>query len=443
MPYEYDQAGFLIDYNAVRLGLFTEINFTGAGVVVTSVNGVATVTISGIGIITVNNTVFVMKNGSDATGTRQRLDLPFLTLSAAQTAAQSGDTIIVYPGTYTSNGLGKNGVNWYFYLGANIVTTGVLWDCTNLVFSVDGLGIFNTTDASGRCLKMDGSTITFNCKYMQKDAGVIGSVLVENQSVLYLRASDYIYSNGNNIFTNTSSIVYVYTPIAQSKRANLVSTNAGTSYYFIENIITSNTNADLNCSIFNSGGEQYVYGTQFYDCLNTTGAGIQMSAGGAASTIVVKGNLYHTNGICAVQDTNNNAGTSLRFDGDIKTTDIATMGQIKINGNAANRHFFNGNYQAKIQETGMILVTLGIAEFRNGTLKNTSNFGNLDAVCLNMGTTVIFKHCNLITTNAGADCLQLGAGGAAFNLQNITMNRQSAQVGTFQVGIYVTDPNVI
>ena len=39
--------------------------------------------------------------GSDTTGQRQRADLPFLTIGAANTAAQSGDTIFVRPGTYS------------------------------------------------------------------------------------------------------------------------------------------------------------------------------------------------------------------------------------------------------------------------------------------------------------------------------------------------------
>jgi hypothetical protein len=37
--------------------------------------------------LVVNNTVFVMKNGSDSTGLVQRLDKPFLTIAAARAAA--------------------------------------------------------------------------------------------------------------------------------------------------------------------------------------------------------------------------------------------------------------------------------------------------------------------------------------------------------------------
>ncbi len=61
-------------------------------------------------------------NGDNATGTRGRLELPFLTLVAALSAAQSGDTIYVYPGTYAlaASLTGKDGVNWFFYPGVTI-----------------------------------------------------------------------------------------------------------------------------------------------------------------------------------------------------------------------------------------------------------------------------------------------------------------------------------
>lgn len=53
----------------------------------------------------VENTIFVMKNGNDSTGLRERFDLPFLTIEAALTVAVAGDVIVIYPGQYiVSNG---------------------------------------------------------------------------------------------------------------------------------------------------------------------------------------------------------------------------------------------------------------------------------------------------------------------------------------------------
>lgn len=45
---------------------------------------------------------------------------PFTTLAAAKAEAQSGDTIVVSPGTYNENDLLKDGVNWLFLEGATV-----------------------------------------------------------------------------------------------------------------------------------------------------------------------------------------------------------------------------------------------------------------------------------------------------------------------------------
>lgn len=62
--------------------------------------------------------------GSDTRGQAHRSDLPFLTIAAALAEAQSGETVVVLPGTYDEYGLAKNGVNLYFHEGAEVVYTG-------------------------------------------------------------------------------------------------------------------------------------------------------------------------------------------------------------------------------------------------------------------------------------------------------------------------------
>lgn len=52
------------------------------------------------GVVT-TNTVYVSKDGNDVTGERNRLDKPFASVIAANTAAQFGDEILVLPGDYT------------------------------------------------------------------------------------------------------------------------------------------------------------------------------------------------------------------------------------------------------------------------------------------------------------------------------------------------------
>lgn len=72
-----------------------------------------------------SNTLYVSKDGDDGTGTRERVDLPFLTINAAVLAATSGDTIVIYPGNYTvtSKLPIETGINYHF-IGKGTVTLG-------------------------------------------------------------------------------------------------------------------------------------------------------------------------------------------------------------------------------------------------------------------------------------------------------------------------------
>lgn len=76
--------------------------------------------------VLLGNCVHVMVNlGDDATGVRNRLDLPFKTLFAAKSVAVAGDTVVVWPGSYpTSADLMVDGVNWWFVEGAEVSITG-------------------------------------------------------------------------------------------------------------------------------------------------------------------------------------------------------------------------------------------------------------------------------------------------------------------------------
>ena len=63
-------------------------------------------------------------NGNDDLAVRGRMTVPFKTLTKAKTAAASGDTIMVLPGTYNEKNLLKNGVNWHFLPGASVIYLG-------------------------------------------------------------------------------------------------------------------------------------------------------------------------------------------------------------------------------------------------------------------------------------------------------------------------------
>jgi hypothetical protein len=116
------------------------------------------------------NTLYVAKDGSDATGARGNVAKPFLTLAAAKAAALAGDTIIVRPGTYNERNLLKTGVNWHFEAGAVVDYTGAadggIFDDTPLgangavASKVTGHGRFRSASTSATAATYDNTPHT-------------------------------------------------------------------------------------------------------------------------------------------------------------------------------------------------------------------------------------------------------------------------------------------
>jgi hypothetical protein len=102
--------------------------------------------------------LFVDPNGNDSTGTKGNMNLPYLTLEAAKSASTTGDTIYVFPGTYTvtttaTEGLAKDGIAYYFSPDTiiNKATTGDIFRTNGFIygFNVYGYGNFNKTTNTG------------------------------------------------------------------------------------------------------------------------------------------------------------------------------------------------------------------------------------------------------------------------------------------------------
>lgn len=89
----------------------------------------------GQGVASSTNIVSVSKSGNDATGARG--GSPFLTIPAAKGVALAGDTIVVYPGTYTNTDMLKAGVNYYFYPGSAV------WFFETNASGTGGYGLFD------------------------------------------------------------------------------------------------------------------------------------------------------------------------------------------------------------------------------------------------------------------------------------------------------------
>lgn len=109
---------------------------------------------------TYGNTLFVDNSfGNNTTGTRERFDLPYATVTEALANAVSGDTIIVRAGVYSGNIVLKDGVDLYFeqntFLNGQITDNDVSVTCV-----IDGyLKLSNTNNA----IILTGSNTDVNC----------------------------------------------------------------------------------------------------------------------------------------------------------------------------------------------------------------------------------------------------------------------------------------
>lgn len=93
-------------------------------------------------VVPTSNTLHVMAApwGNDATGTRERLDLPFLTCAAAEAAASSGDTIMVWNGTFTGGGLGTTSLFYRLHGATLTCAAGPLFDISSNFVDISGSG---------------------------------------------------------------------------------------------------------------------------------------------------------------------------------------------------------------------------------------------------------------------------------------------------------------
>lgn len=130
---------------------------------------------------TLQNAIFVAKNGTD---TRTGLDPhdignPFLTVTAAQTAASSGDTIVVFPGDYSGETAlaGKDGVYYYGLDGATLpafnVTTAITVKGRGLAQSLTCSNVSAVMDMP----EMDAGTFIF-CSGGTQTAGNAGTYIL-------------------------------------------------------------------------------------------------------------------------------------------------------------------------------------------------------------------------------------------------------------------------
>lgn len=148
------------------------------------------------------NIWFVDGNSGDPTYNGRSLEFALDTLTAAQTAASSGDLIIVLPATYSEDTLGKDGVDWYFHHGAIIsnlssgLTDDVFTDSAGPA-SFRVLGEVQINIANGDVLHImeDAAEIVFEFSRITTTAG--RGFAMEGESRQYLKGNSLHTVNGS------------------------------------------------------------------------------------------------------------------------------------------------------------------------------------------------------------------------------------------------------
>jgi hypothetical protein len=155
--------------------------------------------------------LFVDPNGNNSTATKGNSNLPYLTLEAAQSAATIGDTIYVFPGTYTvtttaTEGLAKDGVSYYFMPNTTInkSTAGDIFRVSGFTtgFSVLGYGNFNKTGTAASIFYCTTVASTINIIFEAND------LTTTTSSVIFdIRSTGKCFLTFKNASSTAGSVV--------------------------------------------------------------------------------------------------------------------------------------------------------------------------------------------------------------------------------------------
>ncbi len=250
-------------------------------------------------LLTLNNMVFVAKNGSDSTGLVNRLDKPFLTILAAQSATTSGYTIYVYPGSYTISNLGKDGVSYHFMDGVNLsFSTGFVLSANINIFvsgfaKCTGTRLVNVTGATNSKIKIHSGTFSGHLF----DVAAIGTVVklhIEAEQDLTLTS---LFGHGDNAAT-TSSFVHVKAQTIYTDGGFApIATGAGNNNIFMLEAkrIINNSATAFPTIIYSLGGLTIVKGDIFVSNSNSA-QGSFFNDNGGDGIVIVEGDIYQTAG---------------------------------------------------------------------------------------------------------------------------------------------------
>jgi hypothetical protein len=405
------------------------------------------------------NTLHVATNGNDTTGARNNLAKPFLTLEAARDAAASGDTIFVYPGSYTvtttdTNGLAKSGVNWFFYPGAILTktTNGWMFSLSGLVSAcnVYGKGAFYKTGGTlgihwagddGAAIALD---FIFEADYVQQSVVAATFSVWNNVANLARYNIRYGVASGTHLlYVAYQSNLEVDTHTLKCTAGSAIKFNSGSTYIKVNGHLLQSTTTDGVGTMYNiiNGlfnvtrciGTTYGYGTNGGSVditVNGYTSGIAMTSGGNFNHNGTCGYLYNTagnfKGGIVGYATVNNGTASYKADGNTNANHTIAGGVANIELPYHGYSFYLNATAGKtiLWGNGYNVFTIGARIIAGGTVilngdleyGGTDYLGNRDVFTLNSGKLVINGRIkNLLTTQATGTCVTYNGGTLVVN----------------------------
>ena len=355
---------------------------TGTWVSQSSLTGIT----GGSSAATVANTVFVSKNGSDSTGLIDRLDKPFLTISAATTALNNAYPVSAR--TSTTRYLVK--VFSGYYTERIVLSNYTDYDLSDTILDVVSGANYTIDDNNVAC----NSIIYGNSQIKRSTAGTLGCVRTQHSATTLTVYADNIISNIGTAIECSNGVQNIIVS------SGITSIGVGVASYGGTQTIKCNNITATSYGVWCTGGTQTIYGN-----VSSTSTSAVVSDGGTQS---IYGNVSCSADTAVVS----NSGTQF-IKGDVLLVNLGGSaacngGNQTIIGNlsdyiycASGNQTITGNINGN--SDGVVLCDGGVVRVNNGRLTDTTASDVIQG-----GPTIILNNCTLITSGGG-NSLQNGS----------------------------------
>lgn len=374
--------------------------------------------------------------GDNTTALPYRIDKAFATIAAAESIAQSGDTILVYPGTYTDAGLGKDGVNYYFYEGAiQQSATTCFTDAGEgtLNVNIDGQGQFIST--AGIAFQFEeGSGVNITAKSIE---GATGAISIDLEATMNVHLSGDLYATaGNAVLMNGAGgklWIKCNTIYATATAVGLIGDSTSLVYINCTQIFSTGNAADA-IAINNVGATAYITADVVSKTQATADVAVVQIHGAAPAGTYMKLVANITNGA---------AGRGY----------ILANGSLEMHGNVSggctclvtgtdSSHYHYGNVTANAEARAAITMTGGTMYY-SGRITNLHNSVGAHGVTKSSGIFIVAADTVIVLTAAGGESLTGTAGQTFKSYPGCTSNRAVNGGITEQVSTITVSADVV